>query len=70
MSNVIESIPIVFVRYNGTEHGITVRDTSACSDSLATMMTNSVMVIGSFSPDFKDTVAPVKDPSKYYTPHR
>ena len=67
MDNIIETIPIVFVQYNGTENGVIIQDTSACSDSLASMMANSVLVLGPFPTDFENSVAPVQDPSKYYT---
>lgn len=57
--------PMIFVRYSGTENGLVNRDTTACSDSLASMMENAVLIIGPFLPIFENTVAPVQDPSKY-----
>lgn len=67
MAKVKEPMPIVFVRYSGTENGFASQDTTACTDSLASMMANVMLILGPFPTDFENTVAPVQDPSKYNT---
>lgn len=67
MPKVNEPTPIVFVHYSGTENGLANQDTTACTDSLASMMANVVLVLGPFSTDFENMVAPVNDPSTYDT---
>ncbi len=67
MSKVNQPMPIVFVRYSGTENGLANQDTTAYTDCLASMMANAVLVLGPFPTDFENVVAPVNDPSTYYT---
>lgn len=67
MREVKNSLPVVFLRYSGTENGLASQDTTACSDSLASMVANSIFVIESAPSLFEDTVVPVQDPSKYDT---
>ena len=49
----------------GTENGLANQDTTACTDGLASMMANAVLVLGPFPTDFENVVAPVNDPSTY-----
>lgn len=65
MPDVIHSLPVVFLRYGGTENGLTNRDTTACSDSLASMIANSILILESIPSHFEKTVAPAQDPSEY-----
>ena len=67
MLKVNQPTPIVFVRYSGTENGLANQDTTACTDGLASMMANAVLVLGPFPTDFENVVAPVNDPSTYNT---
>ncbi|MGH8556763.1 MAG: hypothetical protein ACRESZ_04740 [Methylococcales bacterium] len=65
MPKVHEKMPIMFVRYSGTENGLANQDTTACTDSLASMMANTVFVLDPLPSVFEDVVAPVNDPSTY-----
>lgn len=67
MLEVNEPLPFVFLRFSGTENGLSSQDTTACTDSLASMMANSLLVLGPFPSDYQNTVAPFQDPSKYGT---
>lgn len=65
MPEAIRSSPVVFVHYSGTENGLANRDTTACSDSLASMIANGIFILESVPSQFEDTVAPARDSSKY-----
>lgn len=67
MPKINEPMPIVFVRYAGTANGLASQDTTACADSLASMMANAVLVLGPFPSDFQNDVSPARDPSTYHT---
>jgi len=65
MTEVKESLPVIFLRYTGTENGLANQDTTACTDSLASMIANSIAVLDSAPSRFESTIEPVQDPSKY-----
>lgn len=67
MSEVMKPLPIVFAHFSGTENGITNEDTTACSDSLASMIANNIMVFGDFPSEFVADIPPGVDPSRYFT---
>lgn len=67
MSEVAKQLRIVFVRYGGTENGVTKQDTTACADSLASMIANSVVIVNPFPPEFVATIPQGRDPSRYDT---
>jgi hypothetical protein len=67
MRNVKNAEPAVFIQFSGTENGLTSQDTTACTDSLASIMANGLLVLGPFPSDYQDSVAPFQDQSKYDT---
>ena len=61
MHKSIKTAADVFVTYGGTENGVTSQSSTACEDSFATMMANSLLVLGPFPNDIQGPITRIHD---------